>query len=103
MAMTPEARVKKSVREFLDAFSVDPVWYFNPFMAGYGRTGVPDFVGCIDGKFFAIECKAGTNQPTALQQRELDAIARAKGFVWVARENNINEMKARFTQWLVEA
>ena len=60
--MTPEAKVKKAVKKMLDDRGA---YYFMPATGGYGRSGVPDIVGCHKGIFFGIECKAGDNQPTA--------------------------------------
>ena len=44
------------------------------------------------GKFFAIECKAGDNKPTALQHKEIDSIRRARGLALVVNETNIEEI-----------
>jgi len=43
MAMTPEAKVKKQVTRQLDAMGA---YYFYPVTGGYGKSGVPDIVGC---------------------------------------------------------
>jgi hypothetical protein len=86
--MTPEAKVKKRVRAELERR--DGVYYFMPATGGYGRSGVPDIVGCFLGKFFAIECKAGTGKTTALQDRELTKIIQADGKAIVVNENNIH-------------
>jgi hypothetical protein len=55
MAMTPEKKVKDRVVKQLKLFG-DSVYYFFPATGGYGRSGVPDIVGCFNGKFWAIEC-----------------------------------------------
>ena len=95
MALTPEAKVKAKVRRMLDAASV---YYFMPATGGYGRSGVSDIVGCCDGKFFAIECKAGKNTTTALQRRELLAIQDAGGYQLVINESNIDQVTAVLEQ-----
>ena len=87
MAMTPEGKVKKKVVEQLKALGC---YYFFPATGGYGKSGVPDVVGCYNGKFFAIECKAGKNTTTALQERELAAIGLAGGIPWVVNEDNMD-------------
>ena len=86
MAQTPEAKVKARVTKQLKALGA---YYFYPVTGGYGRSGVPDIVGCFNGLFFAIECKAGKNQPTALQRKNIDEIACAGGLVWVVNEANM--------------
>ena len=87
--MTPEAAVKKKVVAVLKARGV---YYFYPVTGGYGMSGVPDIVCCYKGKFFAIECKAGDNKPTALQQKNIDAIRAQRGLAIVVNEDNINEV-----------
>lgn len=88
--MTPEAAVKKQVRRILDDFHI---YYFFPPANGYGRAGIPDIIGCVFGRFIAIECKAGKGKTTALQDRELDRIANAGGFVFVVNEHNQDDLK----------
>lgn len=82
---TPESKVKARVRRILE---INKVYHFMPATGGYGRSGVPDIVGCYRGYFFAIECKAGNNKPTALQERELQHIRDAGGTVFVINETN---------------
>lgn len=82
--MTPEAKVKARVRAKLDGMRV---WYFMPVSNGMGRHGIPDFICCINGRFVAIECKAGKGEVTALQRRELERIEAAGGDWIVARED----------------
>lgn len=96
MASTPEAKVKKAVKAILDEMHV---YHFSPFQAGMGRAGIPDIICCYNGRFIGIECKAGNNITTALQNRELAAIHAAGGFAFVIRETNIGELKERLL-WL---
>jgi hypothetical protein len=88
--MTPEAKVKARVRKLLDELHI---YYFFPPANGYGRAGIPDIIGCFMGLFVAIECKAGKGKLTVLQEREIAAIVAAGGFTFVAREDNIDELK----------
>ena len=83
MATTPEGKVKKRVTDIL--VLVD-AYYFFPMTGGYGSSGVPDIVGCWQGLFFGVECKAGVNQPTALQQMQLSRIGQHEGISFVANE-----------------
>ena len=90
MAETPEWKVKKAVRLMLDRLGV---YHFMPPANGFGRAGIPDIVGCMDGHFIAIECKAGKGKTTALQDRELNAVLNAGGTVFIAREHNLDDLK----------
>ena len=94
MALTPEGKVKAKVRRLLDAANV---YYFMPATGGYGRSGVPDIVGCCNGKFFAIECKAGKGVTTALQDNELRKIKEAGGIALVINEINIMDVESIWT------
>jgi Holliday junction resolvase len=89
MALTPEAKVKKKVKEILDQMGV---YHFSPMQNGMGRAGIPDIIGCLDGCFIAIECKAGKGTTTALQERELTRIQNAGGYALVVNETNINQL-----------
>ncbi len=93
MAATPEKKVKDKVVALLKGANA---YYFFPATHGYGRSGVPDIIGCLGGSFFAIECKAGKNKPTALQEREMQRIRDAGGHTLVINEDNIEDLK----QWL---
>ena len=90
MAMTPEGKVKKKVVEQLKQLGC---YYFFPATGGYGKSGVPGIVGCYKGKFFGIECKAGKNTPTALQEKNLSDIEKAYGIACVVNEDNMNAIK----------
>ena len=94
MAMTPEAKVKKKVAAMLKEFGA---YYFYPATGGYGKSGVPDIVGCYRGAFFGIECKAGSNKPTPLQQKNLDDISKQGGLALVINETNLGEVQAWLT------
>ena len=95
MAMTSEAKVKKQVTRQLDAMGA---YYFYPVTGGYGKSGVPDIVGCYKGLFFGIECKAGKNKTTPLQQLALDSISKQGGLALVINEDNIGEVVKSLNQ-----
>ena len=94
MAQTPEAAVKAAVKRILDAHNV---YYFPPATGGYGRSGVPDIVCCVKGRFLAIECKAGKGKTTVLQDRELQAIRDAGGMAVVINEDNLDYLVTAIT------
>jgi hypothetical protein len=96
MAATKEALVKKKVKEELDRMAV---YHFSPMQNGMGRAGIPDIIGCFDGCFIAIECKAGKGTTTALQERELTRIQNAGGYALVVNEKNINQLQ-EITEWI---
>ena len=86
MALTPEKKVKDKCVKLLKAYDV---YYFFPATHGYGRSGVPDIICCVAGEFLAIECKAGDNKPTALQEKEMADIRKQGGIAVVINESNL--------------
>jgi pantoate kinase len=89
MATTPEAKVKAKIKAILKAHSV---YYAMPIGTGYGNSGVPDFLCCVNGKFLAIEAKAGKGEATALQLKNLSDINKAGGYTLIIRENNLEHL-----------
>jgi len=85
--MTPEAKVKKKVVAILKEYKA---YFFYPVTGGYGRSGVPDIIVCYNGCFIGIECKAGINKPTPLQEKNLKDIQAAGGVSLVVNEDNIS-------------
>lgn len=87
---TPEGRVKDKITKLLKSHNV---YYFFPVTGGYGVSGIPDIVCCHNGRFIAIECKAGKNKTTALQDRQLEMIRQSGGIALVINEENIHEVE----------
>ena len=90
MAATPEAKVKKQIRQVLDALGA---YYAMPIGTGYGNSGVPDFLVCYNGAFIGIEAKANGGKPTALQEANMQRIRAAFGHARVVDENNVSGLK----------
>jgi Holliday junction resolvase len=95
MAATPESKVKKQAVKVL---SDHGAYYFYPVTSGYGASGVPDIVACYKGRFIGIECKAGKNKPTYLQQRNLDAIVGSGGIALVINETNVADLVSALSE-----
>lgn len=94
--MTPEGKVKARLKKQLNELGI---YHFSPFQAGMGRAGIPDVIGCYRGVFVAFECKAGSNKPTALQEREMQAIREAGGHAYVINEDNVNDLQ-EILKWI---
>jgi Holliday junction resolvase len=95
--MTPEAKVKASVVKLLKKHNI---YHFFPATHGFGRSGVPDIICCMNGLFVAIECKAGKGKTTALQDRELKRINAARGVTFVINENNQQTLEVFVKQYM---
>lgn len=78
MAQTPEGAVKDRIKKLLKARGV---WFFMPASNGFGQSGIPDFICCLDGRLIGIEVKAPgkLKNTTAMQDIQLAAIRAAGG------------------------
>ncbi len=94
MALTPEGRVKKKIKEVLDSYGEQISW-FPPAMNGYGKAGVSDFVCSVLGIFFAIEAKDDITKkgPTGQQQDYIDTVNKSGGIAVVVDKNNVHKLK----------
>ena len=90
-----EDHVKREIKKLLKHYGW---WYFMPAANQFGRSGIPDFICCKDGKFLAIEAKFGYNKPTDSQTDRMAEIRKAGGVaVWV------NETKLDLLDSLLKA
>ena len=91
---TPESYEKAEIKKYLD--SID-AWYFCPYMAGFGKSGVPDIIACIDGIFVGVEVKREGKEPTPIQTQRMQEIEAAGGFAFAGTAKRvISDMKLAF-------
>ncbi len=92
---TPESYEKAEIDAFLKKLGPDRAWWFNPYMAGFGKSGVADKLLCLCGAFWSIEVKRPGKEPTAIQQRRMTEIRRAGGHATVGTADVvIGELRA---------
>lgn len=68
-------------------------YYFYPVASGWMSSGVPDIVACYKGRFIGIECKAGKNTTSALQDKNIAQIKQCDGIALVINEDNLDLLK----------
>lgn len=73
----PESKIVDCIRAYLR--SRPHTWHFKVGVAGWQVSGLPDLIGCADGRFFAFEVKRPGREATPLQGATLRAIQRANG------------------------
>ncbi len=95
--MTPEGKIKNQLDEMLLQFGRN-IFTFKP-MSEVDR-GIPDFVGCINGRFFAVETKSKKGSLKGIQELKLFQIDVAGGKTFVVR--NTEDIETVFG-WLVLA
>lgn len=80
MASTPEGKVKAKVSGLLKA--TPGLYYTMPVPGGYGDSTL-DYIGCFNGKFFAIETKKPGGEPTPRQKQIIARMKAAGAAVFV--------------------
>lgn len=98
---SPEGYEKADIDKFFKPLIKNgDIWLFKPFMAGFGKSGVPDYVGCSylhEGQFFSIEVKREGKEPTPIQWKRMREIEAAGGKTfWGVAEKVIRE----FEEWI---
>ena len=89
---TPEGLVKARIDKLLKK---NNIWYYSPQSGPFGRSGVPDRVAIINGRFIGIEAKADrTKKPTRLQLHCMSEIEHAGGKCFVVcDEQTLRELE----------
>jgi hypothetical protein len=95
---TPEGRVKDAIKDLLGPIR-SGLWWYMPAQNGRGVSGVPDFVGCSRGRFFAIEAKAPSKVPSAFQELVKEEMEAAEAEVFVISDRGDPEL-GRLERWL---
>lgn len=95
MSKTPEGEVKDMIKQRLALLGAHPAgskewetgkatsWYYMPVQNGMGVSSIPDFIGCLEGRFWSIEAKAPGKEPTPNQAQRLREISQSGGRAWV--------------------
>lgn len=76
---TPEWYEKQDIDAFLKTLGPERCWAFKPYMAGFGKSGVPDYCLCLVGAFWTIEVKRPGKEPTTVQTRRMNEVRKAGG------------------------
>jgi len=87
---TPESKIKTKIHAILKAHRAYAVNYIGGISA---NNGTPDILACLNGRFIAIEAKAGKNKPTDLQTLNLKRIDEAGGLALVINETNLDQLE----------
>lgn len=89
--MEKEKNFENRIRAFFKTLPNE--WHFKHWGGGYAKAGIPDLIGCINGKFVAIEVKASDGKPSPLQIRTINKINNAGGYAIVAYPEQFDELK----------
>lgn len=91
--MAAEKVFEKQVREFLK--TLPNQWNFKVFGNAFQESGIPDIVGCINGRFIGLEIKSSRGKASDLQLYKIDLINKAGGYAAVVSPKNWEEVKSK--------
>jgi Holliday junction resolvase len=82
---------KKLQSQVVELLSKSGAWFYHPRETKKGSDGIPDIIGCLNGKFFAIELKSPEvknpeNYLRPEQRKVLEKIKSSGGFVLVSNK-----------------
>ena len=87
---TPEGIITKQIKMYLEGLAC--CWFFK--VSDRFTSGIPDFIGCYRGRFFAIEVKRQGGKPRMLQEYIIDKIKSAGGLAGTI--DNISDIENFF-------
>ena len=78
--------------------ALDNCWFVN--IQQVAIRGIPDRIGCLDGKFFALEMKRdGKAKRAKLQEYIVDKIKGAGGYAEFVYPENMEQVLKELEQW----
>lgn len=81
-----ENKIKKFLTE-------QDVWFVKFFANNFTRSGIPDLLCCVNGKFVAIEVKSDKGKPSVLQLRQIELIKKSNGIGLILYPKDFEEFK----------
>lgn len=91
--MAEEKQFEKKVREFLK--TLPNQWNFKVFGNAFQESGIPDIIGCINGRFIGLEIKSSRGKASDLQLYKIDLINKAGGYATVVSPKNWEDVKSK--------
>lgn len=85
MPNQPEGRLQLRIQKALKQEYGRRLFVFKVHGSALMMTGLPDLIGCVDGRFFALEVKMPGGKVSDVQQYVMSRIRAAGGIVGVPR------------------
>lgn len=86
-----EKAFENKIKKYLDTLPKE--WHFKHWAGAYSKAGVPDIIGCVNGRFVGIEVKASNGKPSMLQIRNIKQINDAGGYARIIYPEQFDELK----------
>ena len=79
--MATEKQFENKIKDYLKSKGC---WHVKFFANGMTKSGVPDILACVNGRFVAIEVKAENGRPSKLQMWNVEKIKESNGIAIIA-------------------
>lgn len=89
MATTPEGLFKEKVQKWLKK---NNIWFFKVWGGIFQKSGIPDIIGCCNGRFIALELKADNGIASKLQLWTIEQIKKSGGYARTVYPCDYNEL-----------
>ena len=86
-----ENKIKKFLTE-------QDVWFVKFFANNFTRSGIPDILACVNGRFVAIEVKSDKGKPSVLQLRQVELIKKSNGIALILYPKDFEQFKNLITE-----
>lgn len=96
--MASEKQFENKIKKFLKDHGC---WFIKYWGGGqFTKSGVPDIIACVNGYFVAIEVKAPTGKPSALQEYNVREIEKSGGVAVILYPKQWDDFKKLITTLL---
>ena len=89
--MAAEKQFENKIKKFLD--SIPGIWHYKNWSGPYSKSGIPDIIACVNGKFVGIEVKAPKGKPSELQKRNIRLIRECGGLGYILYPKDFIQFK----------
>lgn len=86
-----EKEFENQVKKYLK--NVPNCWFFKVWGGGFQKSGIPDLIACINGKFVAIELKSENGKPSELQKMNVSKINHCGGYAIILYPSGFENFK----------
>lgn len=80
-----ENKVKKWLKD-------NNIWYFKVWGGLFQKAGIPDIIGCCNGRFIALEIKASNGKPSKLQIYVIEQIQKSGGYAKIVYPDDFEDL-----------
>lgn len=86
----PEKIFENKIKDFLKK---NNIYFFKFFANGFTKSGIPDIIACVRGKFVGIEVKAENGKPSMLQLLNKEEIEKSGGISYILYPKDFEDFK----------